>query len=103
MGTPPGEPVPAAPHHAVHHRIHRIIHRIIHCAAHRRTGVAAMRPAFSILLFTVLGGAAQGLVCALALAVLLDIGLARGFLRWALGLAELLLATGLAASFMHLG
>ncbi|MCW5260059.1 DMSO reductase [Verminephrobacter eiseniae] len=62
-----------------------------------------MRPAFSILFFTVLVGAAQGLVCTLALAVLLDIGLAPGLLCWALGLAELLLAAGLAASFMHLG
>lgn len=62
-----------------------------------------MHPAFSILFFTTLVGAAQGLVVALALAVLLGLALAPGFLALALGVAEVLLAAGLAASFMHLG
>jgi DMSO reductase anchor subunit len=62
-----------------------------------------MHPAFSILFFTTLAGAAQGLVFALALAVLFGLELAPGFLGVALGLAEVLLVAGLAASFMHLG
>ena len=62
-----------------------------------------MHPAFSILFFTTLAGAAQGLVCALALAVLFGLELAPGFLALALGVAEVLLVAGLAASFMHLG
>jgi DMSO reductase anchor subunit len=62
-----------------------------------------MHPAFSILFFTTLSGAAQGLVFALALAVLFGLGLAPGFLTMALGVAEVLLVAGLAASFMHLG
>ncbi|WP_422085565.1 dimethyl sulfoxide reductase anchor subunit family protein [Variovorax sp.] len=62
-----------------------------------------MHPAFSILFFTTLAGAAQGLVCALALAVLFGLELAPGFLGIALGVAEVLLVAGLAASFMHLG
>ncbi|HWT18631.1 MAG TPA: DMSO reductase, partial [Variovorax sp.] len=44
-----------------------------------------MHPAFSILFFTTLAGAAQGLVVALALAVLFGLGLAPGFLALALG------------------
>ena len=62
-----------------------------------------MHPAFSILFFTTLAGAAQGLVFTLALAVLFGLGLAPGFLTMALGVAEVLLVAGLAASFMHLG
>lgn len=62
-----------------------------------------MHPAFSILFFTTLAGAAQGLVFALALAVLFGLDLAPGFLGIALGVAEVLLVAGLAASFMHLG
>ncbi len=62
-----------------------------------------MHPAFSILFFTTLAGAAQGLVFALALAVLFGLELAPGFLGIALGVAEVLLVAGLAASFMHLG
>jgi DMSO reductase anchor subunit len=62
-----------------------------------------MHPAFSILFFTTLAGAAQGLVFALALAVLFGLELAPGFLGVALGVAEVLLVAGLAASFMHLG
>ncbi len=62
-----------------------------------------MHPAFSILFFTTLAGAAQGLVVALALAVLGGVVMAPGFLLGALGLAEVLLVAGLAASFLHLG
>jgi len=62
-----------------------------------------VNPAFSILFFTTLAGAAQGLVLALALAVLSGITLGHGFLLGALALAELLLVAGLAASFLHLG
>ncbi|MGI9025589.1 MAG: dimethyl sulfoxide reductase anchor subunit family protein [Burkholderiaceae bacterium] len=62
-----------------------------------------MHPAFSILFFTTLAGAAQGLVFALALAVLFGLQLAPGFLTIALGLAEVLLVAGLASSFLHLG
>ncbi|MDH6593445.1 DMSO reductase anchor subunit [Variovorax sp. TBS-050B] len=62
-----------------------------------------MHPAFSILFFTTLAGAAQGLVVALALAALFGLELAPGFQRDALAVAEVLLVAGLAASFMHLG
>ena len=62
-----------------------------------------MHPAFSILFFTTLAGAAQGLVVVLALAVLGGVTLAPGFLSMALGLAEALLLAGLGASFLHLG
>ncbi len=62
-----------------------------------------MHPAFSILFFTTLAGAAQGLVVALALAVLFGLGLSPGFVGAALALAEVLLVAGLAASFLHLG
>ena len=62
-----------------------------------------MHPAFSILFFTTLAGAAQGLVVLLALAVLGGVAMAPGFPVLALGLAELLLVAGLAASFLHLG
>ena len=62
-----------------------------------------MKPAFSILFFTTLAGTAQGLVVLLALAVLGGVPLAPGFVLRALGLAELLLVAGLAASFLHLG
>jgi len=62
-----------------------------------------MHPALSILCFTTLAGAAQGLVVALALARLLSVPMAPGFLPAALLVAELLLLAGLAASFLHLG
>ena len=62
-----------------------------------------MHPAFSILFFTTLAGSAQGLVVALALASLLGVPMAPGFLSTALLAAEVLLLAGLAASFMHLG
>ena len=62
-----------------------------------------MHPAFSILFFTTLAGTAQGLIVLLALAVLGGVAMAPGFLLMALGLAEMLLVAGLAASFLHLG
>jgi DMSO reductase anchor subunit len=67
-----------------------------------------MHPAFSILFFTTLAGAAQGLLVALALAALflkplLGVDMDPGFLSASLVIAEVLLVSGLAASFMHLG
>ena len=62
-----------------------------------------MHPAFSILFFTTLAGAAQGLVVLLAFAVLFGVKLSPGFVPMALVVAELLLVAGLAASFLHLG
>ena len=62
-----------------------------------------MHPAFSILFFTTLAGAAQGLVVLLALCALARVPLAPNFVLAALGVAEVLLVAGLAASFLHLG
>ena len=62
-----------------------------------------MHPAFSILFFTTLAGAAQGLVVLLALCALGRVPLAPNFVVMALQVAELLLVAGLAASFLHLG
>jgi DMSO reductase anchor subunit len=62
-----------------------------------------MHPAFSILFFTTLAGAAQGLLVALALAFLAGVEMDPGFLSASLVIAEVLLVSGLAASFMHLG
>lgn len=63
-----------------------------------------MNPAWSVVFFTVLAGFGQGLAVTLALAVLAG-ALAPGssFLLWGLGCAIVLLAAGLAASFLHLG
>jgi DMSO reductase anchor subunit len=62
-----------------------------------------MHPAFSILFFTTLAGAGQGLACTLAIAVLMGISMDSGFLLFSLVLSELLLVAGLGASFLHLG
>ncbi len=62
-----------------------------------------MKPAFSIILFTTISGAAQGLVVALALAVLAGMALAPGFLSMSLIVAFVMLLVGLGASFGHLG
>jgi DMSO reductase anchor subunit len=62
-----------------------------------------MNPAFSVVAFTTLAGAAQGLVVALALAVLARLPMAPVFLGRGLGVAIVLLCAGLAASFLHLG
>jgi DMSO reductase anchor subunit len=62
-----------------------------------------MNPAFSVVAFTTLAGAAQGLVVALALAVLARLPMAPAFLAHGLVVALVLLVAGLAASFLHLG
>ena len=62
-----------------------------------------MHPAFSILFFTTLVGAAQGLLVLLAVALLGGVALAPEFVSTALVVAELLLVAGLASSFLHLG
>ncbi|MDQ2780376.1 MAG: dimethyl sulfoxide reductase anchor subunit [Pseudomonadota bacterium] len=62
-----------------------------------------MNPAFSVVLFTTISGAAQGLLVALALAMLAGVPLAGGFVSAALILSEVMLAVGLGASFAHLG
>jgi DMSO reductase anchor subunit len=62
-----------------------------------------MNPAFSVISFTLVAGAAQGLVVALAGAALAGVPAGRGFGLVALGLALAMLAAGLGASFLHLG
>jgi DMSO reductase anchor subunit len=62
-----------------------------------------MNPAFSVIVFTTLAGAGQGLVVALALATLGGVALSSTFLAGALGLASVMLVGGLGASFLHLG
>ena len=62
-----------------------------------------MNPAFSVIIFTTVAGAAQGLVVALALAVLGGIDLGTALLSDALLVAAAMLAVGLGASFLHLG
>jgi DMSO reductase anchor subunit len=62
-----------------------------------------MNPAFSVVIFTTIAGAAQGLVVTLALAILAGVPLAPGFAGAAQILAEVMLLIGLGASFAHLG
>ncbi|MGJ7541745.1 dimethyl sulfoxide reductase anchor subunit family protein [Variovorax sp. LT1R16] len=62
-----------------------------------------MNPAFSVVIFTTIAGAAQGMVVALALARLAGMALAPSFLGTALIVAEAMLLIGLGASFGHLG
>ena len=62
-----------------------------------------MNPAFSVIVFTTVAGAAQGLVVALAVAVLAGVAIAPAFLGFALLAAMVLLVVGLGASFLHLG
>ncbi|MEO7128237.1 MAG: DmsC/YnfH family molybdoenzyme membrane anchor subunit [Rhodoferax sp.] len=62
-----------------------------------------MNPAFSVIIFTTVAGAAQGMVVALALAVLAGLSMSAGFLSVALVLATAMLLIGLGASFAHLG
>ncbi len=62
-----------------------------------------MNPAFSVVVFTTVAGAAQGLVVTLALAVLAGVPLSAGFIGNALIVAEVMLLIGLVASFAHLG
>ena len=63
----------------------------------------AMNPAFSVIVFTTAAGTAQGLVVALALALLGGMPLRAGHVEAALAVATVLLVVGLAASFLHLG
>ena len=62
-----------------------------------------MHPAFSILFFTTLAGAAQGLLVALALAQISGVSMDSRFVLQAIALGLVLLAAGLASSFLHLG
>lgn len=62
-----------------------------------------MNPAWSVVLFTTLAGAAQGLVVTLALAELASLPMSTAFLADALALAVVLLVAGLVASSFHLG
>ena len=62
-----------------------------------------MHPAWSVIVFTTVAGAAQGLVVVLALAGLLGVPLAPGFVESALLCAFVMLLVGLGSSFLHLG
>jgi len=62
-----------------------------------------MNPAFSVVLFTTLAGAAQGLVVALALATLFGILTTPAFAGRVLATAGVMLVMGLLSSFGHLG
>jgi DNA-3-methyladenine glycosylase II len=65
-----------------------------------------MNPAFSVILLTVLSGAAQGLVVLLALAFLAGAGVDAAFAAFAsraFAIALVLAAAALVASFFHLG
>lgn len=62
-----------------------------------------MNPAFSVVIFTTIAGAAQGMVVALALARLAGMAMEPSFLGAALLVAEAMLLIGLGASFGHLG
>jgi len=62
-----------------------------------------MNPAWSVIVFTTVAGAAQGLVVLLALLSLAGVPLEPAFVGTALLCALLMLALGLGASFLHLG
>lgn len=62
-----------------------------------------MHPAFSVIFFTTLAGAAQGLVVALAVAQLAGIEAPRAFTLSALAVSLALLLAGLVSSTFHLG
>lgn len=62
-----------------------------------------MNPAMSVVVFTAIAGAAQGLVVALAMATLLGVPMAGGFVAHALLLAAAMATVGLLSSFGHLG
>ena len=62
-----------------------------------------MNPAFSVVLFTTLAGAAQGLVVMLALATLTGITTTQPFASRVLEIAGVMLVIGLLSSFGHLG
>jgi DMSO reductase anchor subunit len=62
-----------------------------------------MNPAFSVVVFTAIAGAAQGFIVALALAALGGVPTGAGFAPSVLALAGAMLVVGLGASFLHLG
>lgn len=62
-----------------------------------------MKPAFSVISFTTVAGAGQGLAVALAFATLSGVQLGPTFLPLCLAVALVLLGAGLVASFFHLG
>ncbi len=62
-----------------------------------------MNPAFSVVVFTAIAGAAQGMVVALALTLLGGIETAPPFAPALLAVAAAMLLIGLGASFLHLG
>lgn len=62
-----------------------------------------MHPAWSVIVFTTVSGAAQGMAVLLALCTLLGVPLAPALVSGALLLALLMLLVGLGASFLHLG
>jgi DMSO reductase anchor subunit len=62
-----------------------------------------MNPAFSVVVFTTIAGAAQGLVVALALATLAGVQPTLAFASRVLVIAGVMLTVGLLASFGHLG
>lgn len=62
-----------------------------------------MNPAWSVIVFTTVAGAAQGLVVLLALCTLLGVPVAPALLSGSLFAALLMLLAGLGASFLHLG
>ena len=62
-----------------------------------------MNPAFSVIVFTTVAGAAQGLVVALAVALLGGGTIAPAFVSMLLLVALAMLVIGLGASFLHLG
>ena len=62
-----------------------------------------MNPAWSIIFFSTLAGCGQGLVVAIAAAMLAGVPLSGLFVARMLAIAAALLAGGLAASFLHLG
>lgn len=62
-----------------------------------------MNPAFSVVFFTALIGAAQGLVVALSLALLAGFAVRAAHVTLVLGVACAMLVVGLVSSFGHLG
>ena len=62
-----------------------------------------MKPAFSVISFTTVAGAGQGLAVALAFATLSGVPLGPTFVPVCLAVALVLLGAGLVASFLHLG
>ena len=62
-----------------------------------------MNPAWSVIVFTSVSGAAQGLVVLLALCQLMGVPMAPALVSGSLFTALLMLLVGLGASFLHLG